>query len=102
MNHKDFFALFERRVGLSKATLTAKNKEYASGEDKLHNFKAAAALEGVTPSEALRGMLIKHWISLKDMTEGYEDGVYSEAYIDEKIGDAVNYLILLEACLKDK
>lgn len=82
--------------------LASKACEYASDEDRLHNFKAAAELEGDTPAEALRGMLRKHWVSIADLVWSDTIGEKpSFAMIDEKIGDAVNYLILLEALLKE-
>jgi hypothetical protein len=101
MTCDEFDSILLRRLGLTSQVLGSKAVEYAAGGDRLHNFKEAAKLDGTTPAEALRGMLRKHWVSVMDMVGRIDRGdCWPEpALIDEKIGDAVNYLILLEAVL---
>lgn len=110
MKQDVFEELLNRRVNLIRQTLSAKAKEYAADEDRLHNFKEAAKLEGSHPADALRGMMLKHWVSIQDMVKYFGELGYNEppielserhAMIDEKIGDAINYLILLEAILRE-
>ena len=48
-------------------TLTAKAAEYATDGDRLHNFKVAAAVQGISPTAALAGMMAKHTVSVYDM-----------------------------------
>ena len=97
-----FNRLLERRIGEIRSVLATKAGEYASDVDRLHNFKAAAELENDTPPDALRGMLRKHWVSVMDLCKCHAAGVNMRpSLIDEKIGDAINYLILLEALLKE-
>ena len=76
----------------------SKSKEYSTDEDKLHNFKVAAAIQNVTPIQALAGMMCKHTVSIYDMCQG---GTYSDEMWDEKIGDSINYLLLLRALVQD-
>ena len=57
---------------------------------------------GCTPEKALVGMWTKHIISILDIVDGIEAKAPADAVIEEKIGDAVNYLILLEAMLKER
>ncbi len=103
MKSSDFYALVDRRCELTRNILIEKGKEYSTDADKLHNFKQAASIEGCSVGNALRGMLLKHWTSVKDMVEAMDKGAkYPESVIDEKIGDSVNYLILLEAVLKEQ
>lgn len=93
---------FEKRVNKTLYTCTDvlcnKAKEYAT-EDRLHNFKVAAALQGITPIQALQGMMAKHTVSVADMCASGKD--YPEEMWDEKIGDSINYLLLLRALVDD-
>ena len=93
MNHKEFNAIYKAQVAQCTETLVTKAIEYAT-EDRLHNFKVAASLQGVTPKEALAGMLAKHIVSIYDMVG--KDHVPMPVW-EEKIGDALNYLFLLKA-----
>ena len=80
-------------------TLTAKAKEYASDGDRLHNFKVAAAIQGVSPLEALAGMMAKHTVSVYDMIGSGE--VQPMELWEEKIKDSINYHCLLWALLHE-
>lgn len=80
-----------------------KAKEYANDEDRLHNFNKAGKMSNQTPEKALRGMLLKHIVSMDDIIENIDKGVLpSKALLDEKIGDIINYYILIEACIIDR
>lgn len=103
MTYENFEESFEARVDLCRRVLIGKNAEYARGQDKLHNFKEAAAMEGQSPEQALRGMLLKHWQSLRDLCNDLDRGQFHPTAIwDEKIGDALNYLFLLNAIVKER
>jgi hypothetical protein len=103
MNTPDFTVLLERRIGLIKETLNAKAKEYATTYDRLSNFKRQALLKGDNPAGALLGNLSKHLVSVISMIDSYgEDKCPTEKEVDEKIGDSINYLILLEAIFKER
>lgn len=97
MNAEEFEKVFERQIQQSRDVLLKKAREYASDEDRLHNFKKAAVLSGGTPESALWGFLVKHLISISDMVEDGE--FYTSAIWDEKIGDSINYLLLLRALI---
>lgn len=100
MKAAEFDRLLEARIDKMRATLTAKAGEYATDGDRLHNFKRAAGILGVTPAQACLGMLAKHWVSVVDLVDRDAAGEYvTPAMIDEKIGDATNYLPLLEALI---
>lgn len=103
MTAEEFDKIMVRRLGLIEKTLASKAEEYADSKDRLHNFKLAAAMQGITPAESARGMMVKHWVSVLDIVRQHAlDGkLPPPALLDEKIGDAVNYLILLEAILKE-
>ena len=102
MNNKEFDKLLNERVKKIRKTLSNKSAEYSRDSDKLYNFKRAAEIERCSPAKALLGMMIKHTVSVIDIIEKCEQGIKtSNKLIDEKIGDNINYLILLEAILKE-
>lgn len=98
MNSQLFNEILNRRLKSISLVLGEKAKEYAIG-DRLYNFKRAAEILRTTPEKALLGMMAKHLVSVFDLIEGNLRP--SIGMIDEKIGDAINYLILLEAILKE-
>lgn len=77
--------------------LFSKRKEYATA-DPFHNFRRAADLQGITKEQALIGMMDKHVISVHDMVnEAAEGASFSADKWQEKIGDNINYLLILWA-----
>jgi hypothetical protein len=87
---------FYRDLGV----LSEKAPEYVDvNKDRLSNFKKAAALQGMTPEQALFGMLAKHLVSLSEMVGNPND---DRPKWEEKITDARNYLYLLEVLLIER
>ena len=84
----------EERKKKIREVLCAKAKEYATDENRFHNFDEAARLLNCTPKAALEGMLVKHWVSVMDLIDATPP--VAEALINEKVGDAINYVILKE------
>ena len=78
-----------------------KNLEYSRGGDKLHNFKRAGDMLGVTPEKALVGMFAKHLVSILDMVDDLPV-LPDKEIMEEKITDSINYLLLLEALIKER
>lgn len=99
-----FDKLVDRRIYLIKETLQKKNKEYASKDNRFHNFNAAGRKYNRTPEQALVGMMSKHEVSVDDLVEwaGTTPERITTKLIDEKIGDNINYLILLEGLLRKR
>lgn len=116
MNFKKFDKLLAWRLLRTKEVLASKNAEYSDGVDKLHNFKVAGRKRNKSPEEALMGMFIKHMVSIDDVVDKIErefqiTGFHpikkikrfiTKKLLEEKIGDAINYLILLEALIKER
>jgi hypothetical protein len=105
MNNTDFTTVVSSRLEKINAVLPAKGKEYASDTDRLHNFKVAARMSEpqTTPEMALWGMLTKHLVSVLDIVVATKSGAAPPDHLrDEKLGDAINYLILLEALLIER
>lgn len=104
MNKNTFERVVEDTLDMCKAVLTRKSGEYSSSEDKLHNFdKAKDLMRCKTKEFALLGMLNKHLVSVIDIIERFEKigELPTSNMIDEKIGDSINYFILLKACFYD-
>ncbi len=102
MTPEQFDKILSRRLDLTRTVLGSKAKEYAAGEDRLHNFHAAGRLLGTAPEAALLGFLTKHLVSVVDLVKALPGVVPPRAYVDEKVGDCINYLILLEALLSER
>lgn len=95
MDNEDFRANLDAIHEKIETILGAKGGEYATDSDRLHNFKVAAQVQGITKKEALSGMMAKHTVSIYDMIGDGKD--HSLEKWDEKILDHINYLILLRA-----
>ncbi len=92
-----FDRVIEERCGKIKDVLKSKALEYSSNDDRFHNFNVAARVMNTTPEKALLGMMMKHYVSVLDIIESPDKA--TGGLIDEKIGDMINYLILLEGLL---
>jgi len=104
MNETDFLKLVKERQAKCYALLVKKSGEYSRNNDKLHNFKMAARMEGKSPEEALRGMWMKHLVSIMDIIDDIEiRGGWPDAFVlAEKLDDNHNYLHLLEALIVER
>lgn len=104
MKQLDFTGLVEERILKIQMLLVTKGAEYATGDDRFHNFKRAADLERTTAEACLVGMLTKHLVSVLDIVDTLsKTGELPGAHvIDEKIGDCINYFILLEGLLTER
>ena len=103
MNRKEFAILLGEIQARTTNLLALKSAEYSTDVDKLHNFKRAAEKRHTTPEEALMGMKLKHDVSVDDLVDNVAKGILpSEALLEEKITDSINYLILLEALIKER
>jgi hypothetical protein len=98
LGEEEFSHSLENRLERIKTILTTKGEEYSGGNDKFHNFNLAAQYSNISPKLALWGMFLKHFISIRDYVKEERD--YTLEQLDEKFGDAINYLILLEIMSK--
>lgn len=100
MNKDTFELIFEKQIDICREMLITKAGEYASDDDRLHNFDVTAVLKGETPQEALSGFMAKHTVSIYDMCRA-PDGKYTMEQWNEKITDHINYLIILKAIVHE-
>ena len=102
MKREEFTNRVEKRIDLIRQTLLTKHKEYAKDDNVFRNFDEAAgglSLHG-TSSEVLWSYMTKHLVSIKDVVA--DNKPVDPAVVSEKIGDVINYLILLEAMLNQQ
>jgi hypothetical protein len=103
MTEEEFNALVDRRLDLIREVLITKGKEYRRNSDPLHNFNVASRLSNTTREKALWGFALKHYVSFLDMLDDIEKNkLPKKEYVEEKIGDLINYLVLCEASIKDR
>lgn len=99
MTQQEFDVIVNKRIENIRKVLASKGQEYGA-VDRLHNFKRAAEISRCKPQQALWGMMLKHLVSVIDLLDGKLEP--SEEMVNEKIGDMINYLILLEAIFAEQ
>lgn len=99
MTREEFSKRVEKRIDLVRQTLLTKHKEYAKDDNVFRNFDEAAGGFSLhsTSAEVLWSYMTKHLVSIKDIVS--EGTPVKSEVVSEKIGDVINYLILLEAML---
>lgn len=100
MTSEELNIIVNKRCETIKLILTEKAAQYARG-DRLSNFKKIAAFRHKTPEEALMGLVVKHIVALDDFIQDLPDKKMPIEQWEEKIGDIINYMILLEAMVKE-
>jgi hypothetical protein len=103
MDTETFNAIIQQQMDWCMQKLLVKAVEYAGiGEDvdRLHNFRVTAELRDTDMRDALSGMMAKHTVSVYDMCNAIDLDDLSQW--DEKIGDHINYLLLLRAIVQEE
>jgi threonine dehydratase len=95
-----FNAVVDTQLDKSRALLTEKSTAYNTDGDRLAAFKVAATTQGITPKQALAGMMVKHTGSIYKMI--HEDSTQPIAVWEEKIMDHINYLLNLRAIVAEE
>jgi len=102
MHYNEFNQIVSNRIDHCQKVLTSKGQEYSRYGDRLWNFKAAGRKQDCSQADALMGMKVKHDVSIDDMVDDINCGtIPDQAMVAEKIGDAINYLLLLEAVIEE-
>ena len=83
--------------------LITKGKEYRRNGNVYHNFEQAAAMTGMSREKVLDGFLLKHEISINDMTNDLESGILpTREKVEEKFNDNLIYLLIKKAMILDR
>jgi hypothetical protein len=86
-----------------KELLIVKGKEYRRNNDPYHNFNVGSKITGLIPEKILDGFLLKHEISIRDMTDDLEKGILpTEKAVIEKFNDNIIYLLIKKAMILER
>lgn len=94
-----FDRVLKERLAKIHLILGEKAKQYQRGDNRYSNFDKIAAFEGNTAEQALWGVAMKHVAALSDYINDLPDKCMPLEQWEEKIGDTINYLILLEGVI---
>jgi len=100
MDNNTFNTIVAKRVEKIHNVLGTKAIEYSHDNDRLYNFKVGARMNYSSPQKVLWGFALKHLICVDDIVNGRLTN--NEQLVSEKVGDLINYLILLEAVLYEE
>lgn len=99
MTHPEFNRVVKEFLEKTESVLMKKEGEYSLDTDRFSFFKRMAQIENCTPEEALLHCMSKHITSFYDMVQS-KNKFTKELWFD-KLGDIVNYCILLRGLLED-
>lgn len=101
---KQFFKeVLDQTLSSIKQTLGVKAMEYIRNDNAMHNFDVGARITGQTREKVLYGFALKHQISIDDIRNDLDQGkLPTIETVNEKFGDAINYLILEKASILHK
>ena len=104
MNQKAFTTLLEKIFDRSRQVLARKRAEYIHNQDVFSSFKKGTQMSFHSmPEKVAWEYACKHLESIKSMIDNIDKGEEPDAdLINEKFGDTINYLILIEGMLKDR
>jgi len=103
MTEDKFEQIVDSSLNQIRETLLVKGKEYKRNNNIFHNFEEGSKRTGLIREKVLDGMLLKHEISIADMTNDLEKGILPKIEtVEEKFGDNLIYLILKKASIIDK
>lgn len=98
-----FDTVIEETLQEIRETMIIKGREYRRNNNPFHNFEVGARKKNTSREKALDGMLLKHEISIEDMTNDLDAGILpTEAMVNEKFNDNIIYLLLKKAMLIDR
>ena len=86
--------IMAERLAYIQNVLLSKGKEYGS-VDRLHNFRRAARISGGDMVSCAKMFQLKHLISIEDLLTSKLEA--TREMINEKVGDAINYEVLMRA-----
>ncbi len=106
MNRKDFSNYVDFVKERTSNVLQAKGDEYSYNSGAFENFEEGVSIGLANTREAVAwGYVTKHIQSvralIREVDSGKEDHL-TDKLIDEKFGDVINYMILIEAMLKER
>lgn len=103
MTENRFEQVVDETLNQIRETLIVKSKEYKRNNNIFHNFEEGSKRSGLIREKVLDGFLLKHEISIADMTNDLEKDILPKIEtVEEKFGDNLIYLILKKASIIDR
>ena len=103
MTIKEFKILLDQTFEKSKKTYNLKMNEYATDIDVFQSFREGVGFSFQdTPEGVAWNYACKHFESIKNIISKVQDEVPTDEILDEKIGDAINYLIIIKSLIKQR
>ena len=104
VSNESFNNLVEERLDLTRQMLIKKGGEYASNDDRLHNFDLASRLMPdlfKTDEDSMLAYGTKHFGSILDIMQTWRTtgNLPDESVLREKFGDWINYMLIIELSL---
>ena len=102
MKNDEFNRIMQKRIDQVTSTMTTKSAEYTR-TDRLENLKKIASLCQMTTEKATFTLVAKHIVALNEFIEDLDRGTVQPAdRWDEKIGDVIAYMLLLDAAVAER
>lgn len=103
MNREEFDVFIQANLEQIEKKLVVKGKEYDRDDNPFHNFDKGAKKAGIIRERVIEAYSLKHEVSIDDMIDDIEKGTLpSYDTVDEKFGDAINYLLLKKASIVER
>jgi hypothetical protein len=103
MTEQEFDTVINSTLDQIRDLLTIKGNEYRRNGNPFHNFEEGAKRTGLIREKVLDGMLLKHEISIADMTNDLVEGKLPSLHtVNEKFDDNLIYLLLKKSSIIDR
>lgn len=103
MTDKEFEKIIDDTLMDLAQTLIIKGREYRRNKNPFHNFEQGEKRTDRTREQVLDGFLLKHEISIADMTKDLSEGIIPKPEtVHEKFNDNIIYLLIKKAMILDR
>lgn len=103
MTEKKFEFEVEKTLEKLREVIIKKGREYRRNNNPFHNFEEGSKRSGLIREKVLDGFLLKHEISIADMTNDLEKGIIpSREIVEEKFNDNLIYLLIKKVSILER
>lgn len=103
MTEKRFEFEVEKTLEKLREIIIQKGREYRRNNNPFHNFEEGSKRSGLIREKVLDGFLLKHEISIADMTNDLEKGIIpSREIVEEKFNDNLIYLLIKKVSILER